>query len=83
MGNLLLKAEGEELRRIDALAAELVAREYAAPSRPRPCRQQADDCVRCYADNAGDPLACAAAVEAYSSCVRAAWQEALARGAGP
>lgn len=82
VGGLLLKAEGEELRRIDALAEELVGSEYAAPSRPRPCSQQADDCVRCYADHAGDPLACAAAVDAYSACAKAAWQEALQRTAG-
>lgn len=79
VGMLLLKHEDEELARIGALADELVAREYAAPSRPRPCQQQADDCVRCYAEHAADPLACAAAVRAYGECAQAAWREALQR----
>lgn len=61
------------------LAGELAAAEFAAPSRPRTCQQLADDCVRCYADHAGDPLACAPAVDAYSACARAAWQESLQR----
>lgn len=61
------------------LADELVAREFAAPQRPRPCQGEADECVRCYADNAADPLACGPAVEAYSACAKAAWQEALQR----
>ncbi|KAI3429569.1 hypothetical protein D9Q98_005656 [Chlorella vulgaris] len=80
VGTMLLKADGEEVERIDELAGELLAREYATPSRPRPCTQQADDCVRCYANHAADPLACAAAVDAYSACAKAAWQEALQRG---
>lgn len=61
------------------LADELVAREFAAPQRPRPCQAEADECVRCYADNAADPLACGPAVQAYSACAKAAWHEALQR----
>lgn len=76
---MLLKAEDAELAAVGQLADELVAREFAAPARPRPCQQQADDCVRCYAEHAADPLACAPAVDAYAACARAAWQEALQR----
>lgn len=81
VGGMLLKAEAEEVGAVSALADELLASEYAAPSRPKPCQAQAAECVRCYADHAGDPLACAPAVDAYSACAKAAWQEALQRGA--
>jgi len=81
VGSLLLKHEDEEISRVGQLAEELVSREYAAPSRPRPCQQEAQDCVRCYAEHVADPLACAAAVEAYGACAKAAWQEALQRNA--
>lgn len=79
VGGLLLKAEDEELGRVGALADELLAREYASPQRARACQAEAADSVRCYADNADNPLACGAAVEAYSACAKAAWQEALQR----
>lgn len=79
VGGMLLKAKDEELQRIGQLADELLAREFAAPQRPRPCQAEADACVRCYADNAADPLACGPSVEAYSACAKAAWQEALQR----
>lgn len=81
VGGMLLKAESEEMGAVSALAEELLASEYAAPARPKPCQQQAADCVACYAQHAGDPLACAPAVDAYSACAKAAWQEALRRGA--
>ncbi|KAL4443814.1 hypothetical protein ABPG75_011551 [Micractinium tetrahymenae] len=82
VGGQLLKAEAEELARVDQLAQELLASQYAAPARPRPCAQAAEDCVRCYAEHADDPLACAAAVEAYGECARAAWREAAASASG-
>ncbi|PSC69439.1 cytochrome c oxidase assembly [Micractinium conductrix] len=81
VGGLLLRHEEAELAAANQLADELVAREFAAPSRPHPCSQQADDCVRCYTEHASDSLACAAAVEAYGACAKAAWQEALSRNA--
>ena len=83
VGNLLLKHEAEELDRIENLAQELLAREYAVPHHPPPCQQAADDCVRCYAEHPGEPLACAAAVEAYGACAKRAWQEALQRTGSP
>lgn len=82
VGGQLLKAEEEELARVDQLAQELLSSQYAAPSRPRPCAQAAEECVRCYAEHADDPLACAAAVEAYGQCAREAWREAAAKASG-
>ena len=72
VGGLLLRHEEAELAAANQLADELVAREFAAPSRPHPCSQQADDCVRCYTDHPSDTLAFAAAVEAYGACAKAA-----------
>ena len=83
VGSLLLKHEAEELDRIEDLAQELLAREYAAPHHPPPCQQAAQDCVRCYAEHPGEALACAAAVDAYGACAKAAWQEALQRAGSP
>lgn len=79
VGGQLLKAEEEELARVDELAQELLASQYVAPSRPRPCAQAAEECVRCYAEHPDDPLACAAAVEAYGRCAREAWRELAAK----
>ncbi|KAL4449446.1 hypothetical protein ABPG77_007090 [Micractinium sp. CCAP 211/92] len=82
VGGQLLKAEEEELGRVDQLAQELLSSQYVAPSRPRPCAQAAEECVRCYAEHADDPLACAAAVEAYGQCAREAWREAATKASG-
>lgn len=82
VGGQLLKAEEEELARVEQLAQELLSSQYAAPSRPRPCAQAADECVRCYAEHADDPLACAPAVEAYGECARRAWREGAAKTSG-
>jgi hypothetical protein len=83
VGGLLLRHEDAELAAVGQLAEELVQREFATPSRPRPCAQQADDCVRCYAEHADDSLACAPAVEAYGACAKAAWRDAVAHTAAP
>jgi hypothetical protein len=80
VGDLLLRREGDEERQVAALADELIAREYAAPSRERPCQDQARDCLACYQAHADDPTPCADAVAAYSRCARAASAEVLAAG---
>lgn len=78
MGSLLLKHEEEELGKIGELADELLSREYAPPSRPLPCQEQAVECLRCYQDHTADTLSCAAAVKAYAECTQQAWQAAIA-----
>lgn len=73
VGSLLLKREDEELAKVGALAEELLAKEYQAPSRPLPCQEQAAECLRCYTEHTSDTLLCADAVRAYSDCSRQAF----------
>lgn len=73
VGDLILKNEEEELAAARQLADELLKREYYAPARPVACLQQRQACVDCYQAHAGDPLKCAAQVQAYSQCAQAAF----------
>jgi hypothetical protein len=77
VGDALLAREDEELEKIEGLAEELIEREYATPSRARPCQTEAADCLACYRDNAENPAACAGSVQAYSACAREATAAAL------
>lgn len=72
VGDALLVREDEEMEKIESLAEELIAREYAAPVRERPCQAEAANCLQCYRANAADPVACSDAVAAYSACAREA-----------
>lgn len=72
VGDLLLAREDEELEQINALAEEMINKEYSAPSRARPCQGEASACLQCYEANPENPTACAETVQAYSTCARQA-----------
>ena len=72
VGDLLLAREDEEIRKIEALAEELISREYSAPHSVRPCQNEASACLSCYSSNPDNPTVCADVVEAYSTCARGA-----------
>lgn len=77
VGDMLLQREEEELRKIEELAEELIARQYKAPARERPCKDQAAACLACYESHPEDPTLCYDAVEAYAACTRQATKAAL------
>ena len=72
VGDFLVIREEEELAQINALAEDLINKQYSAPSRARPCQGQAAACLQCYESNHENPTACAEAVNAYSTCAREA-----------
>ncbi|KAK2080107.1 hypothetical protein QBZ16_002503 [Prototheca wickerhamii] len=74
VGRMLLKAEDAELAQVQKLADELIASEYNAPSKPVPCKDAAKAAKECYLAHASNPLACAAAVDAYAQCTSQHWK---------
>ena len=50
------------------MAQELLDKEYRTPSRALQCSKERDACRDCYQGNAAQPLACAAAVDAFTRC---------------
>lgn len=67
-GELLLKAEGEELKRVRQFANDLIQKEYSVPSQEAPCLQQQEDVLNCYTAHRENPLVCGGAVDAYAQC---------------
>jgi len=72
VGYFLFKREREEAAKVGALAAELIASEYMAPSAAPRCGPEQAACQACYLANPGDPLQCASQVDAFAQCAQAA-----------
>jgi hypothetical protein len=77
VGDALLKQEAAELERIAALARELLDKESRTPSPPFSCGAERDACSACYVQNAAQPLACRAQVDAFARCVTGALEATL------
>ena len=77
VGDALLKQEATELERIAALARELLDKESRTPSPPFSCGAERDACSACYGQNAAQPLACRAQVDAFARCVTGALEATL------
>ena len=77
VGDALLKQEALELDRIAALARELLDKESRTPSPPFSCGAERDACSACYSQNAAQPLACRAQVDAFARCVTGALEATL------
>ncbi len=77
VGDALLKQEAAELERIAALARELLDKESRTPSPPFSCSAERDACSACYGQNAAQPLACRAQVDAFARCVTGALEATL------
>ena len=77
VGGTLLKHEAAELERIAALARELLDKESRTPSPPFSCSAERDACSACYGQNAEQPLACRAQVDAFARCVTGALEATL------
>lgn len=73
VGNLLLKTEAAELKKVHDLAEALIHKEFSAPAKPMPCQQEREACVNCYRENPQDTLLCADVVDAYSRCAEKAF----------
>uniref|UniRef100_A0A7S0RHF0 CHCH domain-containing protein n=1 Tax=Chlamydomonas leiostraca TaxID=1034604 RepID=A0A7S0RHF0_9CHLO len=71
VGDALLKAEEEELSKIQALEGELLSK-YSFPIKARPCQQEEAACVNCYSQHSDDPLKCGGLVDAYFQCANKA-----------
>ncbi|KAK9792073.1 hypothetical protein WJX73_008922 [Symbiochloris irregularis] len=71
-GDLLLKAEEDEVAAVNQLVSDLLQKEYRGPVREAPCRREHAKCLQCYQHNPADPLKCATAVQAYAQCAHAA-----------
>ena len=77
VGDALLQQEALELDRIAALARELLDKESRTPSPPFSCGAERDACSACYSQNAAQPLACRAQVDAFARCVTGALEATL------
>jgi hypothetical protein len=81
IGDVLLKNEDVELKKLHKLAEDLLSREYTLPSGPPVCQKEADACLACYKEyglhgNGGGDLGalrCRDAVAQYTECASKAW----------
>ncbi|KAK3251436.1 hypothetical protein CYMTET_39225 [Cymbomonas tetramitiformis] len=69
-GNMLIKAESEELPKVKGLVDELLEREYRPPERPPPCSTEREACLSCYLTNPQEPFKCSPMVDAFSACAK-------------
>ncbi|KAF6251868.1 hypothetical protein COO60DRAFT_1556732 [Scenedesmus sp. NREL 46B-D3] len=67
VGQLLLKAEEQEVAAVKQHADELIG-QYSAAPRARACVQEQLACIECYQQNATDALACSSLVDAFLAC---------------
>eukprot|EP00882_Tetradesmus_deserticola_P017967 GHRQ01019278.1.p1 GENE.GHRQ01019278.1~~GHRQ01019278.1.p1 ORF type:complete len:148 (+),score=46.82 GHRQ01019278.1:314-757(+) len=67
IGELLLKAEEQEVAAVKQHADELIGRYSAAP-RARACEQEQLACIECYQQHPTDALACSSLVDAFFAC---------------
>mmetsp|Transcript_26777 Transcript_26777/g.72246 ORF Transcript_26777/g.72246 Transcript_26777/m.72246 type:complete len:165 (-) Transcript_26777:369-863(-) len=65
------RVEHPALDAVEAKVQRLHDREYRAPTRDVPCADERAECLRCYGENAGNPLKCAETVAALDQCAQA------------
>ena len=81
IGDVLLKNEDIELKKLHKLAEDILGREYTIPSGTPVCQKEADACLACYKEyglhgNGGGDLGalrCRDAVAHYTECASKAW----------
>ncbi|WIA39033.1 hypothetical protein OEZ86_005179 [Tetradesmus obliquus] len=71
VGELLLKAEEQEVAAVKQHADKLIGRYSAAP-RPRACVEEQLACIDCYQQHPSDALTCSSLVDAYVACAQQA-----------
>ncbi|CAA0842288.1 copper ion binding [Striga hermonthica] len=76
----LQKQEENMLNEVTQRAKELHDKEFKLPnSKPLPCLDEKDACVKCYKENTKDPLNCAQLVEGFAECARRVRQQVGAK----
>ncbi|KAL3818183.1 hypothetical protein ACJIZ3_004088 [Penstemon smallii] len=72
----LQKQEENMLKEVTQRAKELHEKEFKLPnSRPMPCLDEKDACLKCYKENLDDPLKCASLVDGFADCARRVRQQ--------
>lgn len=72
----LKKQEEKMLEEVTQRAKDLHDKEFKLPhSKPMPCVDERDACLKCYKENIGDPLKCARLVEGFADCARRVRQQ--------
>ncbi|KAL6556280.1 hypothetical protein OROGR_005568 [Orobanche gracilis] len=72
----LHKQEENMLHEITQRAKDLHDKEFKLPnSKPMPCLDEKDACLKCYKENIKDPLKCAQLAEGFAECARRVRQQ--------
>ncbi|OQR97126.1 hypothetical protein ACHHYP_12700 [Achlya hypogyna] len=67
--------EAEEKERVEALVADLKAKQYHAPVKDVQCSPERDACLKCYRENGSDVLICKEVADAFFRCAESATSE--------